>query len=281
MKKKVGIIYEETDYSCFHRLVDNRDLLDRRLGRLIASISEKYIINPIIVNEKMEIIDGQGRFEALKSLRRPIHYIIAEGATSDDCRRMNKYNTKWTTLDFAKSYKKSNIKAYELLLECCEKTGQSITRVLRLGNHSGERYASHESTKMTAFESGRLTFDESDSAKVEQVVKFANEILDALQFTKRPNDAFYTAVKICCDTNGYNHRHMISNCKKKRSSYTQMSNLGDQLKELERIYNFRAGKGMLYFSDYMRNRGANVRDYSSTYTPYTDTDVSTLVAKER
>ena len=51
----------------------------------------------------------------------------------------------------------------------------------------------------------------------------------------------------------------------------------DQLVEFERIYNYRSKKGgRLYFSDYMRNRGENVRDYSKTYSPYNDTDVSTL-----
>jgi ParB-like chromosome segregation protein Spo0J len=90
----IGYVYQTYKYDSFVRLEDNRDVFSNRLNKLIASISERYICNPIIVNEKREIIDGQGRYEARKSLGLPIHYTIAKGATSDDCRRMNRYNTK-------------------------------------------------------------------------------------------------------------------------------------------------------------------------------------------
>ena len=35
-----------------------------------------FIKNPIVVNEKMEIIDGQGRFEVCKEKGLPIYYNI-------------------------------------------------------------------------------------------------------------------------------------------------------------------------------------------------------------
>ena len=106
--KIITSVYEETNYNCFHRLPDNRDVFATRIEKLIASMSDRYILNPIIVNEKMEIIDGQGRFEARKAMKKPIHYIIVRGATSDDCRRMNKYTTVWTQLDYARSFEKSS-----------------------------------------------------------------------------------------------------------------------------------------------------------------------------
>ena len=64
--KIIGQVFEETNYDAFAKLPDNRDLSPGRLNKLIASISERYILNPIIVNEKMEIIDGQGRLNALR-----------------------------------------------------------------------------------------------------------------------------------------------------------------------------------------------------------------------
>ena len=94
MGKIIGNIYEETDYTKFRKLPDNRDVLSNRLTKLEASLSERAILNPIIVNEKMQIIDGQGRYEALKRMGKPIQYVVAKGANSDDCKRMNRYNTK-------------------------------------------------------------------------------------------------------------------------------------------------------------------------------------------
>lgn len=273
----IGQIYEEDNYDAFVRLADNRDVLGARINKLIASISEHYILNPIIVNEKMEIIDGQGRYEACKALGKPIHYIIAAGANSADCRRMNKYNTKWTSLDFAKSYAKSGVSAYIFLLKTCMDTGLPLFRVLRLANHGTNGKGSGQETAMSAFEKGNLSFDENDVVKVRNIKGVADDVLDALQFSGRTNDAFYTGIKIASETNGYDHSRMIANCRKQRATYVQMSSLSDQLKELERIYNYKARQGSkLYFSDYMRNKGANIRDYSKTYSPYRDTDASTL-----
>lgn len=272
--KIIGQIFQEENYDVFRRLPDNRDVLGRRLNKLIASISSRYILNPIVVNEKMEIIDGQGRFEAMKALNMPIDYIISHGATSDDCRRMNKYNTKWSTLDFAKSYAKTGNESYISLLNACKLTGYPISKTLRLSGHSAK---CNEANKMTSFEKGELKFDETDVKTVLETKKAIDEIVEALQFTGRINDAFIISVKIARETKGYSHDRMLANCRKLRGSYTQMSRIGDQLKEFERIYNYKVKAGnRIYFSDYMRMRGANARDYESTYSEYNDTDISSL-----
>ena len=48
---------------------------------------------PIIVDEFYRICDGQNRFTACKTLKKPIHYIVVEGLTLDDVQRLNA-NTK-------------------------------------------------------------------------------------------------------------------------------------------------------------------------------------------
>lgn len=279
MKEIIAQVYAESDYSVFRRLPDNRDVTTSRVGKLIASMTEKYILNPIIVNEKMEVIDGQGRFEARKAMQLPIHYILIPGLTSDDCRRMNFYNTAWKALDFAKSYAKRGLSSYVTLLETCEETGKPISTILRLSGKSSKGDSKSLTKKASTFESGRLNFTQKDKDAVKDVLAKIDEIREALQFTARLNEAFTTAVKIMTETIGYDHRHMISSCEKNRSTFSQMSRLEAQLVEFERIYNknVRAEK-KLYFSDYMRNRGANVRDYGAVNTEYHAKDISTLGA---
>ena len=270
--KIIANVYEENDYSVFKRLDDNRDVFESRVKKLIASMTERYILNPIIVNEKMEIIDGQGRFEARKAMGKPIHYIMVRGATSDDCRRMNKYNTSWKALDYARSYAKGGKVSYINLLDTCKRTGYSIARVLRLSNHGSAR-----DTEMNKFETGSLVFSNTDIQTVLAVSDHIKELETALQVTHRVNDAFCNGVKVVMETKGYIPERMIKKCAEERGSFAQMSKLGDQLKEFERIYNKGLSpKNRLYFSDYMRNKGVNVRDYDKSYTPYDDIDISTL-----
>ena len=168
--KIIANVYEETDYSVFKRLDDNRDVFESRVKKLIASMTERYILNPIIVNEKMEIIDGQGRFEARKAMDKPIHYIMVHGATSDDCRRMNKYNTSWKALDYAKSYSKAGKVSYINLLDTCKRTGYSIARVLRLTNHGATR-----DSVMNTFETGSLVFSNADIQTAMTITKHIKE----------------------------------------------------------------------------------------------------------
>ena len=104
MARCVGYIYEENDYTVFKKLKDNRKVTKGRVDKLVQSLSEKEIMNPIVVNDKMEIIDGQGRFEAKKRLGTPIRYVIEPNADIEDCRRMNRFNSKWCFDDYVESY---------------------------------------------------------------------------------------------------------------------------------------------------------------------------------
>ena len=93
MRKQIAVVYEEDDYSVFKRLEGNRTVLSNRLKNLIESFRGGEILNPIVVNKNMEIIDGQGRFEARRTLGLPIVYVIDPDATIEDCRRINHYNS--------------------------------------------------------------------------------------------------------------------------------------------------------------------------------------------
>ena len=42
-------------------------------------MKKKYLVSPILVNEKMEVIDGQHRLQAQKELNLPTYYIKNKG----------------------------------------------------------------------------------------------------------------------------------------------------------------------------------------------------------
>lgn len=101
----VGYIYRTTDYDAFKKLTGNRDIFDSRRERIASSIKKiGWVRNPIVVNEKMEVVDGQGRTEALESLGMPIEYVVAEGATIDHCIALNLGQKNWGIRDFVESY---------------------------------------------------------------------------------------------------------------------------------------------------------------------------------
>lgn len=267
----ISCVYETDDYSMFKELENNRDVTKLRAEKLIASFSEKEILNPIIVNEKMEIVDGQGRVEALKSLGRSIKFIVVPGATIEDCRRLNQYNTKWTTMTFVTSFASSGNENYKRLLECREKTKLPFALILRLVNQ-GDKLEVVEGGKVkyryNKINAGLLKFTDADKENAIHIYNIAVEIKNALQLSHRINEAFYVAVKVMIEFDGYDHARMLRKCKSYKHKFTQMANLENALKEFSSAYNQgQSSKNKLYFEDYMRNKGYKTRDYS-TNTAY-------------
>jgi hypothetical protein len=106
-------IYVTEDYSLFKRLQGNRDVDIKRIQKIKKSINEVgYITSPILVNENYEIVDGQGRFEALKDLGMPIEYIVQPGIGIKECVSMNVYQTNWTQYDYIKTFAEKGYTSY-------------------------------------------------------------------------------------------------------------------------------------------------------------------------
>lgn len=272
MSRIFATVYEEKDYSIFKKLENNRDVSSLRFEKLKASFSEKEILNPIIVNEKMEIIDGQGRFEALKALNRPIKYVIAQGSTIDDCQRMNRYNTKWNLSDFVKSYANSGNKNYILLLDAAKEIKSSITRVLCLSRKNEKTGGICGSS----LEDGSFIFTKADRDSAIKKNQLIKEILNALAYEFRINRATIIALSIIFDNPLYDHDRMIKKCEQCRSSYAQMAAQKDVALEFSRIYNYRSTPSKrVFFEDYYRQSPQYhlSKEYEHNWE---DDDISTL-----
>ena len=121
-REKTYSVYVTKDYSIFKRLIGNRDIPESRISKIVESIQTiGWVHNPIIVNEKMEVIDGQGRLTALQRLKMPIEYVIAEGAGNKECIYMNMNMVNWKLPDFIKSYAEQGNENYQRLLSLMQR----------------------------------------------------------------------------------------------------------------------------------------------------------------
>src|SRR5689334_746420 len=107
-----GAIYQTTDYDQFQLIAGNRSLNKANLKKLTASMKEEHLLIPIIVNEKMEIIDGQHRFVAAKDLNKPVYYIINIGYGLSQVKRANTVGVNWTNEDFLATYREEGNENY-------------------------------------------------------------------------------------------------------------------------------------------------------------------------
>jgi hypothetical protein len=114
----VGQVYETTDYDVFRFRPDNRRIKENI--KLRESLKRVGILSPIVVNEKMEIIDGQGRVTLAMKLRIKVPYIVKNGFCKREIIELNTSGNKWEIVDFIETYASEGIDEYEkmwLLLE--------------------------------------------------------------------------------------------------------------------------------------------------------------------
>ena len=114
----VSVVYETRNYEMFKKLLGNRDVTESRVQKIMNSIKNVgYVMNPCVINMRKEVIDGQGRIEALKRLGLPVHFVIDNNAGLEQCVQLNINGTPWHAIDYVESYASQGKQDYINLLE--------------------------------------------------------------------------------------------------------------------------------------------------------------------
>jgi hypothetical protein len=113
LKTEVNKVYKTNDLSMFKSIDGNRVPNLQHIKRLADSIRVYGMkCNPILVNEKMEVIDGQHRLMAAKETKSFIYYIAITGYSLDEVHTLNLNQKNWTKRDFMEGYANMGIESY-------------------------------------------------------------------------------------------------------------------------------------------------------------------------
>ena len=111
--QEVNKVYKTNKLEIFKPIVGNRPTNPMHIKRLSSSIKQNGLLqNPIIVNEKMQVIDGQHRLSAAKLANSFIYYIIAKGYDLKDVQTLNLNQKNWNKKDFMDGYAAMGIESY-------------------------------------------------------------------------------------------------------------------------------------------------------------------------
>ena len=170
-------IYETRDYGLFKKLEGNRDL--RCVERIKKSIAEVgYILSPICVNERMEVIDGQNRLQALKELEMPVHYYVCEGIGIKEAIQMNLGRQNWRPVDYAKAYALRGNENYKRLLYLSELSSYITLALIACICDRNINASSGKSAHVIA--SGKFEVSESRKKEVANRLGELEELKDAI-----------------------------------------------------------------------------------------------------
>lgn len=119
---EVNKVYRTNDLSIFKSIDGNRVPNLQHIKRLSASV-EKYGMkcNPIIVNQRFEVIDGQHRLAAAREVGTFVYYIMINGYTLREVHTLNLNQKNWTKKDFMNGYADMGIESYVKLKKFAEK----------------------------------------------------------------------------------------------------------------------------------------------------------------
>lgn len=189
-----GYVYKTTDYSIFKVLIGNRKVEPRRVSRIKKSIQTVgQVIVPIVVNERMEVIDGQGRLAALSELGLPVYFVYSEGAGVAECRQLNMFQSNWTSLDHIGSYADSGDEGYIRLQKLIDTYKPAFKLNSVMGAATNTIMTSGRNA--SSYREGELELSEEDYMAADEALRFC---LDHKKAVKGINGELRTVVSTIC-----------------------------------------------------------------------------------
>ena len=151
-------------------LEDNRETDDARVKRLAENIKKFGQLQPIVLNEKWEIIEGQHRVEACQLLDIPILYVISEGATIKEVIVMNNNQKSWLNKDYLRCFSHKNHKnsaEYKKIKAFFDEYGLNFSVSINLlaGNENKRSSFTGGGTARKAFIEGNFEIKDLQSAE--------------------------------------------------------------------------------------------------------------------
>jgi len=106
-----NVIRKTWNYDLFKTLKSNRDINLRDVEKWIIRIKKRDLDIPFIVDKDYNLLEGQHRFEARKSLGLPIFYFISEKIDENDLSEIQK-GKPWDVNAYLKNAVKLGIEPY-------------------------------------------------------------------------------------------------------------------------------------------------------------------------
>jgi len=237
-------ISKTKDYSKFKFLKGNRQLDRRNINTLIDSIKNNNLLscNPIIVNSKMEVIDGQHRLEVCKKLKLEVYYVELDAKDTSLNSIINlQYSKRWVGEDYLQYYISQGRHNYILLRDFAETYNISLDTVLNVLY----RNARGSGGAKKAFKEGTIETPN---------IKAGHEFMNALTIFMGPrNDfcktrTFISAFKIMWSNPQFNLKQLQNKLEYQSSILKRCATKEQYLELLEYIYNYKS-RETVFFSE--------------------------------
>lgn len=238
-----------TNYKIFKRLKGNRAVDDNAVKALSVSVAQKNLLSqiPIIVNEKMEVIDGQHRLELAKKLKIPIFYIVIDGASYEDVVRLNRFVRPWKFNDYLESYCELGYKNYQVVKDFINKYNLSphnAVALLMIGEGRDVAFSRVKSA-INIFRTGK--FEVYSLKTAQEIVEWALDLAPYVEKGVLADREFLLAIARVWHANEISRVEMVEKFQAYPDKLSHKEKVTDYLRQFELIIGFGTRKNVRLF----------------------------------
>ncbi len=230
------MIQKTKEYDLFKFRQDNREKIDQgHVKRLIQSIKSCNLLElrPVLVNQDMEIIDGQHRVLAAKALQTHVYYQIDKSLQAKDIILMN-ISKSWTMGDFLNFYCSHNYVEYIKLRDFMKKHNLILKVALNIA--IGQ---THESFR--GFKDGKFKFND-DALDGELAICW-----DTINYIKKINghspytssNRFWKGLLKLIRHPDFDPKKWHTNLQKMIENFCAKASMDDYVSMMQHVYNYR------------------------------------------
>ena len=248
MEYQVPEIHVTKDYSLFKKLKGNRDvdgIRKRKVRKSVQAVGQ--IPEPIVVNEKYEIIDGQARFEIYKELGLPVFYIIQEGSGLEECIAMNISGTNWKMDDYINSYAESGNTSYIILKSLIDEYPEILLTNVACAA------TGLFSLPGDAIKNGQIEITERDAAYARKILDYILEFMPTIKDNRMDDSrTLVNALMFAYQCEEVDSDYLLNKFKQNYRKIGGYGKVDDCLENLSEVYNSRRKTGRVYLRDAYR-----------------------------
>ena len=221
-------------YEMFQFIEGNRDI-DHE-DRIEKSIRQSgLLIQPILVNQQMQIIEGQNRYQACRNLGLPIYYVVQDDIGLDEVKSLNSASKNWTTKNYIHSFAAGDKKIDYIYMEQLFKQFPWATQ--RIINFAVHDFVG--GIKGSTIKSGDMKCDEVEYNRAVNVLEYAGQFRKWIDGIGGRKEFYLIAVMFCYLCEEIDNDYLLKKFEKYHKSLSPISDIKSAVQQVEaKIYNY-------------------------------------------
>ena len=222
-------------YEIFQFIEGNRDIdHEERIEKSIRKSG--LLIQPILVNQNMQIIEGQNRYQACKKLGLPIYYVIQNDIGLEEVKSLNSASKNWTTQNYIHSFAAGNRQLdyvyVEQLIKAYPWVGFSALSFAIRG-------VAYGGTQTKMIREGKFQCDELEYNKAVSALEYLSQVKDEILSVGGRKEYYMIAIMFCFYCEDIDNEYLITKFKKYYKSLKPINDIMSALEQIEtKIYNY-------------------------------------------